>query len=143
AGVPRQLLKGWRIELAATMKLGRSPLVSLDHGEGTEGIEPERLDDVVAARAELGNVPDAREPALSAAPGQHGDQIDGLRDQRPRDGHDRLLHQLLETSQRADRGRRMDRADAAGMPRAPGLQQIERLATPHLANRAAIGPAPE
>src|SRR5438552_5778158 len=99
---------------SAAVKLVRSPLVSLDHGEGTEGIEPKRLDDVVSGRAELGNLPNAREPALSAAPGQHGDQIDGLRDQRPRDGHDRLLHQLLETSQRADRSRRMDRADAAG-----------------------------
>jgi len=57
------------------MKLGRSPLVSLDHGEGTEGIEPGRLDDVVSGGAELGNVPNAREPALSAAPGQPGDQI--------------------------------------------------------------------
>src|SRR6516225_6437535 len=118
-------------------------LVSLDHGEGTEGIEPERLDDVVAGRAEFGNLPDAREPASSAAPSEHSYQIDGLGDQRPRDGHHRLLHQLLETSQRADRGRRMDRADAAGMSRAPGLQQIERLAAPHLADGDAIGPEPE
>src|SRR5207237_2779099 len=110
--------------------------------EGTEGIEPERLDHVVTGRTEVANVPDAREPALSPAPGQHGDQIDGLRDQPPRDGHDRLLHQLFEASQRADRGRGMDRADAAGMPRAPSLQQIERLATAHLADRDAIRPEP-
>src|SRR5260370_24155034 len=127
----------------AAVKLDRSTLVSLDHGEGAEGIEPERLDDVVAGRAELGYLPNARKPALSAAPGQHGDQIDGLGDQRPRDGHDGLLHQLFETSQRADGGRRMDRADAARMSPAPPLQQIQRLATPYLADRDAIGPEPQ
>ena len=34
----------------------------------------------------------------------------------------------------------MDRADAAGMPGAPGLQEIERLGAAHLADRNAVGP---
>ena len=34
----------------------------------------------------------------------------------------------------------MDRADAAGMAGAPGLQQIERFGAAHLADRDAVGP---
>ena len=37
----------------------------------------------------------------------------------------------------------MERADAAGMAGAPGLQQIERLGAAHLADRDAVGPKPQ
>src|ERR1700730_9449590 len=135
--------KAWRRRRAAAIKLDQSTFVSLDHGQDAEGIESDRLDDVAPGRAELPNLPDTRQSALSAAPGEDGDQIYGLRDKRSRDGHDGLLHQLLETAERADRGRGMDRADPTGMSRAPRFQPIQRLRTTHLAYRDAIGPEPE
>ena len=83
------------------------------------------------------------EAALGASSGQHGDQVDGLGDQRARDGDHRFLDQLLEPSQRTDGGPGMDRADAARMTGAPGLQQVQRFGAAHLADGDAIGPQPQ
>jgi len=45
---------------------------------------------------------------------QHGDQVDGLSQQRARERDDGLLNELLHAAQRPQRGSGMDRADAAG-----------------------------
>ena len=83
------------------------------------------------------------EPAVGAAAGENGDDVDGLGDQRARHGDDGFLDELLEAAQRAERGAGMDGADAAGMAGAPGLEQIERLGAAHLADRNAVGPQPQ
>ena len=98
-------------------------------------------DAVVAGRGiEPGDAGELGEPALGAAAGEHGDEIDGLGDQRARDGDDGFLDELLEPAQRAERGAGVDGADAAGMAGAPGLQEIERFGAAHLADRDAVGP---
>ena len=51
--------------------------------------------------------------------------------------------ELLEAAQSAQRRAGVDRADAAGMAGAPGLEQVERLGAAHLADRDAIGPQPQ
>ena len=80
------------------------------------------------------------EPPIGAAAGEHGDEIDGLGDQRARNGDDGFLDELLQPAQRAERGAGMDGADAAGMAGAPGLQQVERFGAADLADRDAIRP---
>jgi len=85
-------------------------------GKAVVGVRPEPLD-----AGEFGETP------RSAAAGEHGHEIDGLGDQRPGDGDDSFLDELLEAAQRAECGASVDRADPAGMAGAPGLQEIERL----------------
>ena len=70
---------------------------------------------------------------------QHGDEIDGLGKQRAWDSDDRFLDQLLHPPQRAERGPGVDRADPAGVARAPRFEEIECLGAAHLADRDAIG----
>src|SRR3546814_3465021 len=65
---------------------------------------------------------------------KHRDHVDGFRDQCARDRDDGLLDQLLEASKCANGCCGVDRSDAAGVPRAPSLQEIERLGAPHLAD---------
>src|SRR3546814_10608924 len=67
---------------------------------------------------------------------KHRDHVDGFRDQCARDRDDGLLDQLLEASKCANGCCGVDRSDAAGVPRAPSLQEIERLGAPHLADRS-------
>ena len=55
-----------------------------------------------------------------------------------RDGDDGFLDELLEPPQRTERGAGVDRADAAGMAGAPGLQEIERFGAAHFADRDAV-----
>ena len=57
-----------------------------------------------------------------------------------RHGDDRLLDQLLQAPQRADRRAGVEGADAAGMSGAPGFQKIERFRSAHLADRDAVRP---
>ena len=64
--------------------------------------------------------------------------VDGFGDKRAGHGDHRLLDELLQPSQRADRGAGVQRADAAGMAGAPRLDQVERLAAAHLADGDAI-----
>ena len=70
---------------------------------------------------------------------EHGDEVDGLGQQRARDRDDGLLDELLHAAQRAERGAGVDRADTAGVSGAPGLEEIERLGAAHLADRDAVG----
>src|SRR3546814_16343411 len=46
-------------------------------------------------------------------------------------------------AERAERAACVDRADAARMAGAPGLEQVERLGTAHLADRDAVGAQPQ
>lgn len=98
-----------------------------------------RGDAVVAVGAEALNAGEFGEAARCAAAGEHGDEINRLRDQGARDGDDGFLNELLHAAERADGGAGVDGADAAGMAGAPGLQQIERLGTSDLADRNAVG----
>jgi hypothetical protein len=96
-------------------------------------------DAVVAVRAEPFDAGEFGEPARGAAAGEDGDEVDGLGDQRARDGDDGFLDELFEAAQRADAGAGMDRADAAGMAGAPGFEEVERFGAAHLADRDAVG----
>ena len=58
---------------------------------------------------------------------EDGDEIDGLGDQRARNGDDGFLDELLEATQRADAGASVDGAYAAGVAGAPGFEQVERF----------------
>ena len=69
--------------------------------------------------------------------------IDGLGDQRARHRDDGFLDELLQPPQRANGGAGVQRADAAGMAGAPGLEEVERLGAADLADRDAVGPQPE
>ena len=53
---------------------------------------------------------------------------------RPWDGEDRLLHQLLEPAQGAQRRPGMNGADAAGMSGPPRLEDIQSLTAADLTN---------
>ena len=74
---------------------------------------------------------------------EHGDELDGLGDQRARHGDDGFLNQLLQPAECAQRRARMDGPDASGMSGAPGFQEIQRLRAAHLADRDAIRPEPK
>jgi hypothetical protein len=54
-----------------------------------------------------------------------------------------LEDQLLKAMERGRRRTGVDRPDAAGMPRAPGLEEVESLGAPHLADRNAVGTKPK
>jgi hypothetical protein len=59
---------------------------------------------------------------------------------------DRPLRSFVDLgpkSQRADRGAGVDRPDPAGMAGPPGLEEVEGLGAAHVADRNAIGPAPQ
>src|SRR5579885_3033644 len=100
-------------------------------------------DAVVAATPETVDAGELGETARGAAAAQHGDEIDGFGDQRARDRDDGFLDELLETAERADGGAGVDRADAAGMAGAPGLQEVERLRATHFADGNAVGAQPQ
>jgi hypothetical protein len=93
---------------------------------------------VVAVRAEPFDAGEFGERRRAAA-GEHGDEVDGLGDQRARDGDDGFLDELLQAAQRAERGAGVDGADAAGMAGAPGFEEVERFGAAHLADRDAVG----
>src|SRR5689334_10296780 len=84
-------------------------------------------DAIVAAGPEAFDAGELGKTARRAAATQHGDEVDGLGDERARHGDDGFLDELLEAAQRADRGACVDGADPAGMPGAPSLQEVERL----------------
>jgi hypothetical protein len=99
----------------------------------------ERREAVVAGRGvEPFDAGQLGEAAAVPVADEHGDQVDGLGQQRARDRDDGLLNELLHTAQRAERGSGVDRADAARMAGAPGFEEIERLGAAHLADRDAI-----
>ena len=96
------------------------------------------MERIVALGGETRDACEVREAAVGATPLKDGEDIDGLRDERSRDGDDGFLNELFEAAQRADGGARMDRTDPAGMAGAPGFEEIERFGTAHLADGDAI-----
>lgn len=84
-----------------------------------------RSDAVVAVRAEAIDAREFGEPALRATTSEDSDEVDGLGDQRPWDGDDGFLDELLEAAQRTDPCAGMDGADAARVTGPPGLEQVE------------------
>ena len=79
------------------------------------------------------------EAARGASASEDGDEINRLGDKRARNGDNRLLNELLEAAECANRRAGVERADSARMSGAPGLQEIERLRPAHFADRDAIG----
>ena len=84
-------------------------------------------DAVIAVRSETFDAGEFREPSRGTASGENRHHADGFGDQRLGDSDDGFLDELFEAAQRAERSAGVDRADAAGMAGAPGLQEIERL----------------
>jgi len=76
-------------------------------------------------------------------PASTGNKVDGLGDEGARHSDDGLLHELLETAQGAERGAGVDRADSTRMTGTPGLEQVERFCTAHLADRDAVRTQPQ
>ena len=70
---------------------------------------------------------------------QHGNEVDGLGDQRARHVHRYLLNELFEPRKRADGRPRMHGGDAAGMPGVPSLEKIEGFRAAHFADHDAVG----
>src|SRR3546814_7920898 len=71
---------------------------------------------------------------LASAPGDVDHYVDRLGDQRARRVHGHFENQLLQAQQRTQRGTAVDRGDAAGVARAPHLDEIQRLGAAHLAD---------
>ena len=86
---------------------------------------------------------DLGETPLSAAPGQHGDDVDGLGNQGAGHRDDGLLHELLKPAQRSESRVGVYGTDAAGVPCPPCFEQVERFAAAHLSNWNAIRPQPQ
>ena len=78
-----------------------------------------------------------------AAAGKHSDDVDGFSYEGTWDCDDSFLDELFKPSHSTNRCARMNGADAAGMTRPPGLEQIKSLRPSDLANRDAIGPQPK
>ena len=95
-------------------------------------------DAVVAVRSQPFDAGEFGEPARGTAPGKDGNKVDGLGDQRARDGDDSLLNELFKATERTDSGARMDGADTAGVSRSPRFQKVEGFRSAHLANGDAI-----
>ena len=79
---------------------------------------------VITGRPEPRDAGELGQAAVGTATGKNGNNVDGLRDQGAGDRDDGFLDQLLESTQRSERGARVDGTDTAGMTRAPGLEQI-------------------
>jgi hypothetical protein len=79
---------------------------------------------VVTRRSDPCDASELGKAAIGTATGKDGNDVDGFRDQRSRDGHDRFLDELLKAAQRTEGGAGMDGADTAGMTRAPRTSPI-------------------
>src|SRR5215207_10370988 len=97
-----------------------------------------RYEDVVAGRAKALHGGELGEPARRATPGEDRNDLDGFGNERSGHGHDGFLDELLEATERTYGRARVQGADAARMPGAPSLQEVQRLRAAHLADRDAI-----
>ncbi|CAM5340128.1 hypothetical protein ATER59S_01087 [Aquamicrobium terrae] len=82
-------------------------------------------DGVIAVRPQPIDAGEFDQTARRSAPGKNSNKVDSLGDQSARDRDDGFLDELFEAAQRTDAGTSMDRADAAGMSRPSGFEQIE------------------
>lgn len=95
-------------------------------------------DAVIAVQAKAIDTGEFREAAGGATAGKNGHEINGLSDQRARNGDDGFLDELFHPPQRADGAAGVDGADAAGMPGASCLQEVEGFGATHLSDRDAV-----
>ena len=79
------------------------------------------MKEVIAVRTKALDTSKLSEPPIGAAACQHSDELDRLGDQRTRHRDDGFLDQLLHPAERTQRRARMNGADVAGMPGAPGV----------------------
>src|SRR3546814_13669143 len=80
----------------------------------------------------------ALDAALASAPGDVDHYVDRLGDQRARRVHGHFENQLLKAQQSTQRGTAVDRGDAAGVARAPQLDEIQRLGDAQLDGKRAV-----
>src|SRR3546814_3193227 len=83
---------------------------------------------------------DGLDPAPLAPAADEDDEVDRLGDQPARHRDHGLLDELLQSVERRMGRVGVDRGDAAGMTRVPGLQHVEGLGSPDLADDDAVGP---
>src|SRR6185437_11492239 len=93
---------------------------------------------VAAAIVEAEDLDDLGDTAAAIAEGDQHDDIDGLGDELARGIGNGPQAQLLEPVKRPDRALGMDGRDTTGMAGAPGVEQIDRFATTHFADRNAV-----
>jgi len=98
------------------------------------------VEDIVTIRSEPFDAGEFGKPSIGAAASEYGDELNGLGNQRARDGDDDLLDQLLQPAECAQCRTRMDGTDAPGVSGAPRFQEIERLCSAHLSDGDAIRP---
>src|SRR3990167_2758850 len=82
---------------------------------------------------------DLLDVAGATAPGEEHHQVDRLDDQRLWRGQGDLQDQLLQAQQGALGGSGMDRGDTARVAGAPGLDQVQGLATTYFADHHPVG----
>src|SRR5690606_36154656 len=98
-------------------------------------------DAVVAVRPQPFDAGKLGQPARGTAPGKDGNKVDGLGDQRARDGDDSLLYELFEATECANAGASVDGSDPARMARAPRFQKVEGFRSAHFADGDACPPS--
>ena len=97
------------------------------------------VDAVVAVRPQTLDAGKFGKPTRGTASGEDGNKVDGLGDQRARDGDDGFLDELFKATQRANACAGMDGADAAGVACSPRFEQVEGFRAAYLADRDAVG----
>src|SRR5690606_36508079 len=99
----------------------------------------QRIRQVVTHAVEANDASNGVDAALATATGDVDDDIDRLGDQRTRRVHRYFENQLLQAQQCAQCGTGMNGGNASGVPCTPDLDEIQCLATAHLANDYAVG----
>ncbi len=96
------------------------------------------MKDVVAIGAKSLDASKLGEPPIGPSACQHGDELDGVRDQGTRHGGDGFLDQLLHSVERTERRASVNCTDPTGVTGSPGFQQPKGLGSTHLTDRDAI-----
>ena len=96
--------------------------------------------EVIALRIEAGDTHEFLDTPGAPAAGEKDDEIDRLGNERSRHSHDDLLDELLQAGECTACRAGMNCCDPAWVPRAPGLEEIERLTAPDLPDHDPIGP---
>src|SRR3989344_3549976 len=112
------------------------------HGSSPGVVEEgsERVVELVAVAVKTDNAGDGLDMTGTAAPGDEDNDIHRLGDQRARRRQSDFEDQLFQAQQRTVGGTGVDGGDAAGMPSAPDLDEVQRFTAAHLTDYHAVGP---
>src|SRR6266849_5426490 len=92
------------------------------------------IEHVGAARVDPGHAHQVGDAATGVRAFEQDDQVNRLDDQRLLRRHVGTLCQAIEPQQRTAGSGRVDRTDAAGMARGPGVQKVQGLGSAYLAH---------